>query len=427
MKLTRRRLVAAIGSTGLGALAGCQQPEPVPTTETEPPTRPRTTEPATATPTTERSPTESPPAPEGATTFLSAAQITRVTDKVAEREQPWWGGYRRLLDDAQGTLGVTPMSVVEDGAPANGADENYFGTDCRKGDCASRHDYMAALRMSRWTRTLAQAYRFSGRDVFGRGAIELLHHWFVAPATRMAPSGNNHGESPFAIQLHVTIPAMIYASSLVEAHPSWDDDRHRAVREWVRAYLTDLEDGADVNDYRGTIENNIYAWWLVARGTAATYLADSQAFDRVVDDWKSNALGQVQADGGLEYEKQREDGLFYSIYGMKALFMTAELARQHDEDLYGYPTGEDPVLRRLSDYHAPYVLEPSTWEWGLGEEGRLSDAELEEAASVYELAYSEWQDEAHRRVIQTAGRPVYDRRLLGWVSLTHGNRFELDL
>jgi hypothetical protein len=359
-------------------------------------------------------------------TFLSDAQIASVSEKLAEREQPWWRGYRSLLEDAKETLGVSPMSVVDDGAPTADTRANQFGTNCVGGECESRYDYMAALRMSRWMRTLAHAFRFSGRDEFARGAINLLHHWFVAPETRMASSGNNHGETPFAIQLHITIPAMIYAASLVEAHQHWDElegDGRRILREWIRQYLKDLEKGSNRNDYRGVIENNIYAWWLAARGTAATYLGDSKSFGRVVEDWKANGLEQVQPDGGLEYEKQRTDGLFYSIYAMKALFMTAELARQHDEDLYGYPDGDEPVLRRMCDYHVPYVLEPRRWKWGLGEEGRLTDGEFEEAASVYELAYSAWQDDSHAKVIRSYGRPVYDRRYLGWITLTHGDRF----
>lgn len=443
MNLSRRRVLGAIATTGLGTFAGCQQPGPEPTTETETTRVPRTPTPtppsttsatstSTGEPTTEGdpSPTATPAATGDPTTFLSEVQIASVSEKLAEREQPWWSGYRVLLKDAKQTIGVSPMSVVDDGAPTAQVQANRFGTNCVNGECGSRYDYKAALRMSRWMRTLALAYRFSGRDEFARGAVDLLHHWFVAPETRMAPSGDNHGQTPFAIELHITIPAMIYAASLVEAHQHWDEldwDGRRVMREWIGQYLSDLENGSDVDDYRGVIENNIYAWWLAARATAATYLDDSQAFERVVEDWKANALEQVQPDGGLEYEKQRPDGLFYSIYGMKALFMTAELARQHDEDLYGYPDGDEPVLRRICDYHAPYVLEPRRWKWGLGDEGRLTDGEFEEAASVYEFAYSAWQDDSHAKVIRAYGRPIYDRRYLGWITLTHGNRFALNL
>jgi hypothetical protein len=363
------------------------------------------------------------------TTYLDDPQIRAVKEKIEAMKQPWLAGYRQLMRDATRTVGASPLSVVDDGPPTDDKKANQFGTNC-SGDCDSRDDYKAALRMSRWTRTLAQAYQFSGREEFAEGAIELLNHWFVARETRMAPSGKNHGRTPFAIELHITIPAMIYAAGLVEAHPYWDEvgtNGREALRRWIQAYLQDLEDGSDEEEYTGAITNNIYAWWLAARGTAAAYLGDQQAFARVVDDWKSTAVDQVQPDGGLEYEKHREDGLFYSIYGAKALFMTAELARQFDEDLYGYPSDEKPVLHRICDYHAPYLLDPSTWEWGLGEEGRLTQGEFGEAASLYELAYSEWQEESHAEVIRSYGRPVYDRRYLGWVSLTHGNRFSLDV
>lgn len=116
----------------------------------------------------------------------------------------------------------------------------------------------------------------------------------------------------------------------------------------------------------------------------------------------------------------------YSLYGLEALTLTAEIARHYGVDLYGYaPDGaEESALQRAFAFRAQYVRNPDAWEWGLGG-GNFSAAEREEGASVSELAYSRWSTESYRRVVRSTGRPVYDRRILGRVTLTHA-RFELD-
>jgi hypothetical protein len=177
------------------------------------------------------------------------------------------------------------------------------------------------------------------------------------------------------------------------------------------------------------VRNNIYAWWLVARATAAAYLDDRAALARAFDDWRANALDQLEANGLLKHERGREDGLDYSVYGLKALTFTAEIAHHYDVDLYGYHVdAEDDVsaLLRAFEGHQQYVVDPDSWTWGLGENG-YTDAERQASGSVYELAYSRWRQPGFRTVIESIGRPLYERRILGWTTLTHANRFALDL
>ncbi|WP_338729849.1 alginate lyase family protein [Haladaptatus sp. DJG-WS-42] len=414
-RLYRRTFLAAALGAGV-ALAGCgQQPSQQPTEE---PTTPQTGD--DLEPTTTTTPTE--PTRVTYAGFLDEDELRAIQRKVAAREDPWNSGFLALRRSANRALGTRPTSVVTNGAPGELA-PNRFATD------ADRTDYTNALQMSHAIRDLGIAYAFTGDDRYAQKAISLLDHWCLDPETAMYPSGRNHGEAYFSIELYITIPAMIYGASFLSGHTAWEDTNggEPAFRAWVSAFLADLEAGRGKNRYTGVLKNNIYAWWIHSRATAAAYLDDRDVLDAAFDDWRSDALDQLTVEGVLEYERQREDGLQYSMYGLKALTMTAEIARHYDVDLYDYRSADVPetsALKRAFTYYAKYVASSDGWEWGIGDEG-YTDAEREEAASVYELAYSQWGDEMYLEAVNSVGRPVFDRRILGWTSLTHANRFAL--
>ncbi|WP_048078096.1 alginate lyase family protein, partial [Halorubrum sp. AJ67] len=337
--------------------------------------------------------------------------------------EPWRSAYDAQLRDAERALGATPSSVVDDGSP-DGVDENRFATG------EERPDYQAAIEMGTRVRDLGLAYAFTSEERFAREAIELLDHWFLDPDTRMYPSGRNFGETYFSIELHITVPTLLYGAALVRDSPQWSTaEADRAeLRTWVETYLADLEAGRGEQRYVGTVKNNIYAWWILARATAAAYLDDRDALSLAFGDWRERALDQLQPDGLLKHEIGRVDGLEYSVYGLKALTLTAEIARHYGVDLYGYrlPGDDESALCRAFEGHRPYVLDADEWEWGTGENG-YTDADRTAAGSVYELAHSRWSRSEFRRVVESMGRPLYERRILGWTTLTHANRFELDL
>lgn len=423
-RLSRRRLLAGISMIGSTGLAGCplwQSADRDGQTSGSPPHTTRT--PSATIGSDTGTPTATPP-PATSSAFLSRDEQSAIAQKVESNADPWSAAYRALAADAIEAHTVTPRSVVDDGAPAHARDNsNKFGTS------SNRHDYFAAIKMGRWIRDLGLVFALTGHDQFAEQAIDFLHHWFVDPTTRMYPSGRNHGETYFSIELHITIPTMIYGAELLANHPYWEreyGDAESALRKWVEDYLEDLEQNRTEDSYTGTVRNNIYAWSIVDRAVAASYLDKTKALDRAFADWKEKAVTQVEADGGLKHEKHREDGLFYSMYGLKALLLTAEIARHYGEPLYEYGPDERSVLRSVCDYHVDYILNPARWTWGGGGE-KFTHPDREEGASAYELAYSYWEDPAYLEVVKSAGRPVFERRILGYTTLTHGNRFELDV
>lgn len=353
--------------------------------------------------------------------YTSSAQLRAIRSRAAAGTEPWHSAARRLVGMAEKTLNREPLSVTDDGAP-RWDDPHQFGHE------ESKHDYTAARKMTAWVRDTALAYRLTGADRFARGAIDLIAHWCLDEDTRMKPVAQNVWAGP-EIALWITIPDLWYGATLVGAHPYWDERADRsAFREWTRAFVDSISDPGYFQ------YNNIWAWRIATLAAAGEFLNDDALFDRAVEMWRAERnwrdyQRQATGRGALKKELRREDGLGYQVYAIKALSMTAEIARNRGIDLYGYtaPTdpGEGSTLRKLFRFVAPYLSSPDTWQWGIGGNG-LRGWELQSYASVFELAYSRWQADQFREAVRVGGRPTYDGRLLGPTTLTHGELFRLD-
>ena len=168
--------------------------------------------------------------------------------------------------------------------------------------------------------------------------------------------------------------------------------------------------------YGGFEQNNIYAWWITTRATAAAYVGDGGKLNRAFSAWKSSAIKQIDSQGRMTRERTRPDGLGYSLYALTALTMTAEVARLRGVDLYGHQDGKGgSALKRAFDYHAKYVLNPGSWP------GSKKHPNTKDDAATYEMAYSRWRDNKFRDVVTRKGRPLKDEWGAGVTTLSHGD------
>lgn len=417
-RTTRRSLLAAVGGA-VAATAGCGgRLTGSPDTDTD-------TDERSASDTDERTHTDVDYRPSTDTyVYVSRTALEAIRSKVEQGVDPWATAFEGLRSAASDALSLDPVSVVDDGAP-KWDDPHRFGIS------ESRHDYRAAMTMSDAVRATGLAFWLTGDDAYARKCIDLVDHWCLAPETRMVPNAEP-ASGGVSIEQWITMPALWYGASLVRGHPYWTDggtDREAAFEQWVRDYVASIPDPG--YDQR----NNIWAWRIQTIAGAGSYLDDDEIFDRGIEMWRNRRpwrdyntgnRSKSRPRGSLQLELNRDDGLAYHVYGVKALTMTAVIARQHGIDLYSYNAPTDPeqgsTLRKMYDFMLPYVKDPSSWKWGKGSNG-LTNTEKENIVSVYELAYSEWEDPAYLDVIEQYGRPAYDSYVLGHVTLTHANRF----
>lgn len=371
------------------------------------------------------------------TTFVDGDELAAIKAKVDAGEEPWASAYQELIADADAVVDAGLESVVDNGAPAGGdgdphkygTDAPYQGSDGVFSEDIDRQDYFKAIRVGDQLRNLGLAYALTGTDTYAETAVDIAYHWFVDPDTRMFPSAENYGPhtdgllGQNSIEHYITIPKMLYGADIVRNHSHWSTKPDGAVAElgnWVSTYLAETEAGG----HRGGPEGNgIYKWWLVNRAAAAAFVGDQPALERVADDWRTTAFTDYESRGTFQYALWRTRSLYYSLSALNALTLTAEILRHQGIDLYGHTVDGVSRLRTALDFHAAYLQDPSSWPWE--ELGGLSAAEQMYGAVSFELAYSQWQDGDYLDAVGAVDRPIYDQRILGWATLTHGNRFEL--
>lgn len=325
-------------------------------------------------------------------------------------------------------MGASPRSVTEYG-PSSSQQYHLYGTQYDDG----REDYTEVMiPMTERIRDLSMAYALTGEDKYAREAIENIDYFMLDEDTGMEPNVVHGGDKAFYPEPHITIPAAIYGASFLKGHPAWGSDGRPAESEmesWVQDWRQSLEDNVDNSGVSGVVDNNIYTWYLVDRMASSAYLQDSNGFQEDVDLWKNGVSGDSDKAGALdqatnlngdivlEHEIGRgSDGEYhYSMYGMKALTLSAQIAHVQGTDLYTYEEDEGLTLQDVYDWHAPYVVDPSSWP-SKYTQTRDTQSDQMEGAVALEIADSRWPG---RYSSELSGlRPVYGNRVVGWTELS---------
>lgn len=352
--------------------------------------------------------------------FVSKEEIAAIQKRVRDGQEPWQSAYVQMVNTAERALEQEPVTVTRKGKgrheywtdpPYRGWSQvDSTGPDSRDGQInpeADRGDYMAAIALDNAVRNLGLAYAFTGEEHYAQKAIELLRVWCVDEKTHMEPALTN-GQSP--IELYITMPGMIYGGYLVLNYDGWDGGIRKGWLDWVRAFSNNVREAEH--------KNNFENWRLVLLSTAAVTLNEGALLSQVFDRWRSIIDWQMSLEGWMVHEIGRTKSVDYSTYALNAMSQTAEIARQQGVDLYGYKLDDGRGLEFTLDHHAPYVVHPETWP-----HKQIAPYKGDNAA-IFELAYTRFQKPEYKAVIERWGRPMFEKRIMGPVTLTHGMAFE---
>jgi hypothetical protein len=360
------------------------------------------------------------PPVDGPAIFVSTDELREVKKRVDAGDEPWASAYASFEADVASKVdSFVARSVVDNGPGADQTDPNVFATDSSTMNCVAtptdaRHDYCAALAMSAVARDLAIAWVMTGEAGYAERSIELLHHWFVADETRVLPSATNGGPqssggSPgSAIEIPLWVAPFCYAASFLKQHPHWttlSDDAEARFEEWIQTWLA-----AATASPPSAGNGSRYLYHLVAVGAAQALL--EQPVDSTLAAWKAFMSDAIAPDGVVVGSSDVATAWFH----MKAMTLTAQLSTYHGDDLYDFSDATGPALRRAFDTYAPCAGGGAACPSA----ETLDSVQLAEGASIYELSYKRYQDATHLDVINEHGRPIFDIRVLGNTTLTHG-------
>ena len=217
------------------------------------------------------------------------------------------------------------------------------------------------------TETLGLAYFLTGDKKYADKAAELLKVWFLNSDTRMNPNlnhaqcrpGHNTGSKSGVLDGRILIQAL--EGSLLIAHSgALSETEYQQLREWAGAYLEWL-----ITDPLALAEadskNNHGSYYDVQALYFGLYSGHKKISKRVAETFAERRIhSQIQPDGSMPEEMARTRPLFYSMYNLHALFLTAHLAEKLDIDVW-HKEDKDYRLRSALDYLVPYTDPNIDW------------------------------------------------------------------
>lgn len=254
---------------------------------------------------------------------------------------------------------------------------------------------------------LAAAHLLTGEQRYAEHAAGHLRAWFVAAATRMAPSLNYGSvvvkpappadDNPkFTVQTNPsfatppatapgggrfdgileTLPLVEIAQAIpfLAASGAFSDTDLKALRSWFLAYLHWLIDpqdsgprlaalARDRKDHHGTswlLQASAYAS-LTASGGDAPKSEDSLLAE-LRHRYKTVTLrAQISADGTFPHELGSENPYRDSLFTLDMLAGVCMLLSNRFESVWDYSLEDGPGMRSAIAYHFPYIADRSTW------------------------------------------------------------------
>lgn len=346
--------------------------------------------------------------------FLNLDEIQAIKSKVNTNQQPWMTAYNTLLSNASTALSKGPYSVTFQGKSSNQyyTESPYQWPDGYKdgqiNPNADRGDYSAAIALGAAVRDLGLAYAFTGDSKYAEKAINLINVWSVDKSTYMIPTTQTNN----GIELFITLPGLFYGADLVWNYPGWEVDDKAAFKDWLKKLGYEAKSN-------GIWNNNWGNWELVLISSIAGLLEDDSLLNWAFDKYRYLVSEQIDSVGKMVHELGRTKSLSYSLYTINAMIQTAEIARHHNVNLYDYKVGSRGLELTL-DYHARYAKSPGSWPYQ-----QISAITAKDNMALFELAHSYFQKPEYLAVINHWGRPMIETRVMGNVTLTHANSFDL--
>jgi len=349
--------------------------------------------------------------------YLNQSEIDAIKAKVAANQEPWKTAYNKLISDANAALNMTPTSVVDDGGGHYWRTDDPYTTDGVYDPSAHRNDYINANHITDAMRDLALAYQLTGNTQYADGAILLINHWFINPATYMEPDPTNNGPatpghgSGGSIEIYITLPAAFYAGDLLWDYPGWSVTDRSALQQWAQDALTLLP----LTSYGNNWDN----WLTLFRMSMAVATEDEAILATAFNRWKSLVGSQVRSDGLLGQELSRTRSLDYSMFSLNPMTQGAEIARHYGEDLYSYTTADGKNLEKVFNAYTPYLLNPSSWPY----QQIIVPFTDADGVQVYEMGYLYKQKPEYLQVVNLYrskhGGVLIDNWTQGPLTLTH--------
>ncbi|HEY4414724.1 MAG TPA: alginate lyase family protein [Verrucomicrobiae bacterium] len=223
-------------------------------------------------------------------------------------------------------------------------------------------------QLSDATAALGAAYKITGDDRYVKKSVELLHEFFLNPATRMNPSlpfaqavpGVSRGRSYGIIDsLHlVEIPKAIEAMQNSPAFPAAD---LAGLKMWFADYITWLTTSKNGVTEANAKNNHTVAFWLQV-AVFAEFTGDEKQLVESRRRFKEIFLpAQMAPDGSFPLELARTKPYGYSIFQLDNMATLCQVLSTTNDDLWHFTLADGRGIQQGVAFLYPFLADKSKW------------------------------------------------------------------
>ena len=321
--------------------------------------------------------------------WLSQGEIDAILKKVQEGKEPWKSAFGKIKSDADKAMGFSPKGIK---GSIDGEGRLIW----------SRDEYGIAMSVKQAIRSLGLGYAFLKDDKYADKTIAAINKYVNETKT-----GRPNQQT--SIYLGITIPGILYGGNLIWNYPGWNS----ADRDKFKQHCRKFYDGA--SQYKGG-PGNQKQWHLVMLMSSAVCAEYQAGIDKSIDDWKEAFVKNWTVDGLPGFDHKRSFG--YVLFCLKPAVQFAEIARHYNANLYEWKSAQGHCLENCANWAGQWMLNPSSYPYSDQKCSGHGDCP-QSGVALYELMCSWKKVPKWKEFINKYGRPIYDSRTMGPVTLTH--------
>ena len=283
----------------------------------------------------------------------------------------------RVMNAAERALAapVEPVAAIPAKSPLSPGTFYSVQTDA---DAEMHLSAPAALlkHASMHVAALTTAYALTGEDRYALRAGQILYPWFVAPATRLAPSFEHARCAPGSVEgtasgLLDAVPIAEMARSLsflvdtaALAPPDLD-----SARDWFRSLLGWMNDSRLGGLARDSKDHTGSAWLLLSAAIARMLHDDKSLLETAARFRKPTLRQQINSTGSFPHEVESPYPYRNALFNFDLLAAACQLLSTSFDNLWEYELADGPGMRSVAAYMYPVIDAPARWPWPADAEG----------------------------------------------------------
>jgi Alginate lyase len=151
------------------------------------------------------------------------------------------------------------------------------------------------------------------------------------------------------------------AIGLLKGAASWTAADQAGMEKWMADFLVWMQTSKNGKDEMNA-KNNHGVWYDAQRLSFALFTHNQALAKDIVSNLQRRMDAQMNEDGFFPAELARTMSLHYSVFVLEPFFITAQMAKHTNSDLWNYKSPSGKSLQKAFTAIQPYLVQDKKWE-----------------------------------------------------------------